>query len=95
MWPLAQCLWPRYLTALGWDNISGVSSGKGNLCSLIHTTYHKTGDLLACDVFFGEDCRELQVNFRTINVELLESRLFNEAGIRLVVKQCVPHCLVV
>ena len=75
MQPLACCFRPRYLTLLGWDDISRVGTRKGDLCALIDSAYYKTINLLACDFFFCENCGKFQVDFKTFNAKFVKSCL--------------------
>ena len=63
MWPLRCGFRPRYLTALGWNDISCVGPGKANIGALVHTTDYKTSNLLSRNIFFCKDSGELKMDF--------------------------------
>ena len=86
MGPLSCRFWSGDLATSGWDDVSGVSARKGDLCALIHTPNDKTADLLTCNGFLSKDCRKLQLNFRTTNTKLLKGYLFDKTSIRLVIE---------
>ena len=63
--PLACCFGPRYLTPLSRNDVSCVGLGKGDLCTLVDSTYHKGVNIPVCGASFRDNCGKLQVNFRT------------------------------